>query len=609
MFAKTYTHIKNKTSGFTLVEILVVIAVFVLIISAISTTYSKTINLLTYNKMKIDAIDLANEQIEILHNLPFADVGVVGGIPSGKLAHQFATTRDGSSFVVTTTIRNIDDPADGTLGGTPNDLSPADYKLAEVGVSCDRAYSAAQGATSSCLSFTPVSLTAIVAPKNLETASNNGALFVKVFDANGIAVSNAAVHISNTKVTPNITIDDTTDTNGLLQIVDAPTSTNGYSISVTKSGFSTDKTYPVVGSTTPYKTDSTVLVQQVTQTSLSIDQTSTINFSSINASCAAVPSVRFKMVGGKLISVNNPKSTSTITTDAGGNYTMNNVEWDTYSITPFDLTYDIIGLNPISPISVLPGSTQPISIMVEPKNPNIVLVNVKDGSSNLPLSDAIVTLSSGSSSATLQTGRGFVRQTNWSGGAGQTDFSNQTRFDTSSNINYSGVTGQITLAAGFSSGNLTSSIIDMGTATNFNQILWAPTSQPVQTGAATSSVRLQIATSNTNNATTTWTYVGPDRTSGTYFTTANQTINAAQNGTQYIRYKVYLSTANNAYTPTIADVSLTFTSSCVPPGQVVFDGLSSGTYNLSVTRSGYTSYAGTVDVSTAWQVSNISMNP
>lgn len=610
-FKKVHEHFKytfnfgdtiNSKKGFTLVEALIVTAITMIVVLSIAFTYSKTVLVMTLNKMKLDAVDIASEQIEIIRNLPYADVGIYGGIPSGKIDNEFIKVRGGAAYLVKTTIRNTDNSADGTLGGTPNDLSPADYKLVEVEVSCDIAKAAAS-TTASCAQFRPVSFTAIVAPKSLETASTNGALFVKVFDANGVVLPLADVTVNATVGTSTISISDTTDNYGLLQIIDAPPATNAYRISVTKSGFSTDMTYAT--SVSPYKPHATVLQQQVTQISFAIDQLATVNLQTLNSQCAVRGSVPLRIVGSKLITPTIAKASSTVTTNSLGLYTLSNVEWDTYSISPSGTTYDIWGTNPIGPVSVLPGSTQTISVITEPRNANTLLVGVKDSGTSLPIADATVAITRSGNTYTGQTGQGFVRQTDWSGGAGQTNYTVQNQFTSSTGVNYSSTPGQIRLQTGLSSGELTSSIIDMGTSTDFNQILWNPTDQPVQTG--TTSVRMQVAVSDSNTATTTWNYVGPDGTSATYFTVTNKDINAAQTG-RYIRYKAYLSTNNVSYTPNVADISITFTASCVPPGQVVFDGLTAGSYSYTISKTGYSTATGSFTVSSGWQTSSVSLS-
>ena len=189
----------KSNQGFTLVELIVGVTVFVILVVSVYNAYISIFNVVGASRSKIAAIDLANEQLEIVRNMPYANVGISGGIPSGVLNHTQNLVRDSFSFVVTTTVRNVDDPFDGTLGGTPNDTAPADFKIVEIEISCD-----------TCKNFSPIDVTTRVAPKNLENTSNNGALFVKAFDANGNPVTNASVHIENNLPIPNIIVDDFT---------------------------------------------------------------------------------------------------------------------------------------------------------------------------------------------------------------------------------------------------------------------------------------------------------------------------------------------------------------------------------------------------------------
>jgi hypothetical protein len=156
------------------------------------------------------------------------------------------------------------------------------------------------------------------------------------------------------------------------------------------------------------------------------------------------------------------------------------------------------------------------------------------------------------------------QQTDWSGGSGQTGpISNPgNKFDTSSNINYSSTTGQITLATTTSAGELTSSILDTGVSggAGFNSFMWL----------GTGTVRLQFAFSIASSGP--WTYYGC--TSGTplnclnsaNWTTSSSSLanltattsypfltsgTASPQNNRYLRYKVYLI---NSTPPTINDI-------------------------------------------------------
>ena len=72
---------------------------------------------------------------------------------------------------------------------------------------------------------------------------------------------------------------------------------------------------------------------------------------------------------------------------------------------------------------------------------------------------------------------------------------------------------------------------------------------------------------------------------------------------------MYLSTATATATPIISGVSLTYTSSCIPPGQVIFPGLSTGSYTINVSKSGYSVYSGDISISNGWQEQQINLGP
>jgi prepilin-type N-terminal cleavage/methylation domain-containing protein len=603
MSLKSTNNNLRTSNGFTLIEVVVGAALFAVVSLALMGTFSKMLSGINLLRVKSAATNLATEEFEIIRNLPYSDVGISGSIPSGVLQHVQSIVRDAMTFQVTTTVRNVDNAFDGVLGGTPNDLSPADNKIVEIEIAC-----------TTCPNFSPLTYTTTVAPKNLETASTNGALFIKVFDANGQPLEGMQVHVVSTST--NIAIDDVTNDSGLLQIIDAPPGNEIYQITVSNTGYSTERTYPsgASGNQHPSKPHASVLVQKVTQISFSIDKTSTMNISSVTPTCQAVASVPFSLVGAKLIGINPTvyKYNTNQVTSAAGTLALNNVEWDTYTPTLTSSLYYLAGSNPLLPVSVSPDAVVNMNLVVVPKDPSSVLVSVKDGSTNLSISDATVSLNKSGATTTLTTGQGYFRQSDWSGGSGQSDFTNAAKyFSSDGNVEVATPTGEIRLkqiGGNYqSSGVLTSSTFDTGAANNFQQILWQPADQPVATGA--NSVRFQIATASDNTATTTWNYIGPDGTASTYYTVLNQNISSANDNKQYLRYKVYLATDSSAATPNISDVAITYTASCTPPGQVLFGGLSAGTYTITVSKAGYQTYTGTVVVGSTWQQQDVLLNP
>lgn len=597
--------IKNKkinlVLGFTLVETLVAVSIFVVVSVGIYSGFVSILKIMNTIRTKEIMTNIADEQFEIVRNLSYQDVGTVSGIPSGILPQSVEITKDNKTFNVNFTIRNFDDPFDGTF---PIDTSPADMKMVNVAISC-----------SSCdSSIAPVSFTTKVAPKNLETASTNGALVVKVFDASGLPVSGANINIINTSVTPNINLNDQTDISGMLTIVDAPPSVSGYRITASKNGYSTERTYPPGGGTNPnpIKPDVTVVIGQISQISFTIDQTSTINISTLNNQCVATPSFDFSMLGSKLIGTGPDvfKYSQSLVTNSLGNLTLPDIEWDTYNISGADTAYDIIGTNPLLSLGINPNVDQNMQIITAPKNGRRLLVVIRDQSTGLPVTDATVTLTVPSSySKSFVTNQGFLNQTDWQGGDGQDEFLDSTKYLSSDgNIDYNSSPGDLSLNKVFgnytASGYLTSSTFDTGSTGNFKQVIWNSITQPIEAGS--NSVRVQIAT---NTDKTTWNFTGPDGTSSTYYTSSNQNIDSSHNSDRYLRYRLYLSTLDSLFTPAISDISVTYNSSCIPPGQVSFSALASGEYTISIDKDGYQSTSRNVNISNNWNKEEFTISP
>lgn len=583
---------ENKnSSGFTLIEVLVGTAVFLIFAVGIYSTVSLVFKVVYQSRVRILETALLSEQLEVARNLPYEDVGIENGLPVGVLPANQILTRNGINFFVTTTVRNIDDTFDGTLGGAPNDTSPADYKLVEMSAVC-----------ANCLQKTPVILSTMVAPKSLEGASENGALFVYVYNMNGLPVQGANVHVVNSATNPDTVLDDVTDATGMLRIVDAPTGTLSYNITVSKDGYSSDYT---VSSTTeipnPFKPPSNVVSQMVTEIYFAIDEVGSIAVNTLNPSCVAIGSVPLNLHGEKRLAAEPDvyKYDEDFTTNGSGTYSLTDMEWDKYHLSLGSAVYDVAGSVPMLPLDLTPGLSQQLSVVLRAHTTNSLLVKVRDAGTKLPLSDASVRLTATGYDETLVTSLGYARQTDWSGGGGQVAYTNESKyFFDNGNLTINSPAGDLKLkkVGNFylNNGILESSTFDFGSAVSLHNIIWEPLSQS-SSKVGNDPIKFQIATSNSSTPTT-WEFLGPDGTVDTYYISTT-TLIYQPIPARYMRYKAFLSTADTKYPVTLSEVAFTFTNSCTPPGQVFFYGLSSGTYNIEVIRNGYTTNAGTLDIS------------
>lgn len=576
----------KKQSGFTLIEMVVSISILVLVMLGILGAFQYAYKIIYRGKIQVLSTQLANEQLEIIRNLPYEKVGIANGIPSGVLIYEQTKTRNNATFKLTTTVRNIDDPFDGTIGGSPNDLSPADSKQIEVTASC----------ASCAMQTTPVILNTRVAPEGLESSTGGGALFVSVFDSAGASIAQANVHIEkdeNKDGVAELIIDDVTGNNGELRLIDIPPAVEAFKITATKSGYSTDNTISTSqGNPNPLKPPATVAAQTVTNISFSIDKISGFHLSTQNMLCSAISSVAIEAHGSKIIGANPDvyKYEQTVATNGDGQKTLSNMEWDTYSFAlPSASSYDISGSIPTLPVALAPNSQQDLTFILSSHTTNSLLATIKDSATKLPLSGAKVAIAKGGFTDDLITGHGYLRQTDWSGSSGQAQFSDETKFwEQDGNVEINSPAGDLFLSkfAGkyYLSGSLESSTFDTGTASNFTNLIWEPLAQPPACG--TTPVKFQIATAAVA-APETWNFLGPDGTSATYYTASDSNISPVHNGDRYLRYKLFLSTDSNKNTPQISEIAVSFTSGCTPPGQAFFSGLDSGTYTATVELSGY----------------------
>lgn len=401
--------------GFTLIESLVGAAIFVVLALFGYRAFSVLMEAVLASQAKIAGTTLANEKFEIIRNLPYTDVGIVGGLPVGKIQRTQNITRDNFNFVIQTTIRSVDDTFDGTIGGNPADSSPADYKLVDLDITCP-----------TCKIFSPLNFTTLVAPHALETASTNGALFIRVFDSSGLPVQGASLHIINTQTNPDTIIDETTDIDGWVKIVDAPVGTNAYNITATKEGYTQAQTYPIngVAGANPITPDPTVVLQQVTQSSLTIDRLSSISFSTVDSMCVPLPAIGFSLTGTKLIGTPSilKYPTQSFSTDTNGSYNLQNLEWDTYNLLLTSASYDLAGTTPLSPFVLNPNENKNIQLVVVPHVNRALLVSVKDSLGN-PIDGATVRLQKSGFDQTKNTNSGTCAtpgQAFWNGLASAT---------------------------------------------------------------------------------------------------------------------------------------------------------------------------------------------
>lgn len=368
-------------------------AIFAILANAIFTLTTSSFRLVSYARARVAARHLAQERIELIRNLPYDEVGTVGGIPAGYLFQSESVLSNGLSYNVATSIVYIDNPFDDTA---PNDLLPTDFKRVRVDVSWEGLAASKNN---------PVVLVTDVAPSGIETTEGGGTLSIHVFDANADPVAQADVHIIATDVDPTIDIQQQTNDNGFLILPGAPACVTCYFVEVTKDGYSTNRTYSISEITTPNKPYASVIAGDVTEIPFSIDKLSTINISTLSDrdnGFTPLPTITFdvrgetKIIGTDINGLPVYKFDKEFTTDAGGKITITDVEWDNFTIyVPTGTSYDISGTNPLSPYTLLPDTEVDWDVSLTTHTSTNLLAIITDAS-GAQIASASAGLSSGS---------------------------------------------------------------------------------------------------------------------------------------------------------------------------------------------------------------------
>lgn len=265
--------------GATLLELLISLTVLAIVTVSMFALYTGLIHSMLLARNRSIATTLATNQMEYLKGLPYDSLAVAGGsiYATNPLPAQSTQTVNGSIFKVKTSINYVDDAYDGCANypnqatkelycrsyppptGAPSpDTNPQDYKVIHVSV---------ESSTGRLLSEVDSQVAARVA----ETSSTTGAMLVTVIDGNGNPISGATVAVTNTTISPQVNLSDTTDTNGVAIFYGLPPDTNNdYTITASKSGYSTLATIKPSGTLQPTYPSQNVVTQQSASVTLII---------------------------------------------------------------------------------------------------------------------------------------------------------------------------------------------------------------------------------------------------------------------------------------------------------------------------------------------------
>jgi len=386
--------------GQTLLSLLLAMAIFAILANAIFTLTTSSFRLVSYSRARISADFIAQEKLELIRNLSYEEVGTIGGIPSGNLEQTENIVKNGLNYVVKTSVVYVDDPFDQTV---PTDLLPTDYKRVRVEVSWEGLAASKNN---------PVVLVTDIAPRGVETTQGGGTLSILVFNADAQPIAQVSVRIEASSLIPSVDLEQLTNENGRVVLPGAPACNECYKITVTKDGYSSERTYSSSEVVNPNKPYLSVIAGQQTESSYAIDKLSTINVASVSDrgnNFAPLANTSFQLRGQKTIGTDENdlpvyKFDKQFTSDSGGNIIITDLEWDNYEIIiPQASGLDIVGTNPLVPFSVLPDTTVDFTFALTTTTTNRLLTVFTDPSLT-PIASVSATLSFGAYNETKLTG-------------------------------------------------------------------------------------------------------------------------------------------------------------------------------------------------------------
>jgi prepilin-type N-terminal cleavage/methylation domain-containing protein len=386
---------KKSEQGFTLVEAIVGVAVFAVIAVAFYFSINVVVDIVEISRRKTVANNLANEQMELLRNMPYSVVGVINGNPAGPIPASQTKNVNGIDYTINSYISYVDDDYDDLF---PTDPYSADYKRARIEVCW----------TGSLPCSNPSVLISDFSANTVETGEGTGVMKITVLDDNDQGVSGAFVTLRRDD--PAVYIEGYTDGDGVLIQPLLDPSYNDYHIEATKTNYGTDYTSPDSEDLDPINPDKSIIAGELTEVTLYIDSLSNLTANTVYyANGDPIGEVSFEVTGIRKILGNSGDSPpepvykyqQINTSNAAGILEMLQIESDfyyfrlagesanLYSIAAFQTPE--VSPDPVTTIRINSGTTNSLNIYLDDFTPFNILFTIRDDFNN-PIPEANIRL-------------------------------------------------------------------------------------------------------------------------------------------------------------------------------------------------------------------------
>ncbi|MFA5961146.1 MAG: carboxypeptidase-like regulatory domain-containing protein [Parcubacteria group bacterium] len=344
-------------SAFMLIEALTLLFIFSLITVTFYSVFAVGLRYIQDAKNRLGALAIANEKLEIVHNLAYDNIGTVGGTISGNIPQDQDISENTRHYHVHTEVVYVDDPYDGVAAS--DTVWFEDYKKVSITVSWINTGNTEE-----------VKLISRFVPPGLEIPHiGDGILSVNIFSdqpgGGGIADSN--VHIYNPETGINTSLD--TDGSGNATFIGSSVtdSIQKYQITVTKAGYETVVTMPPYPDSlyNPIDIHASVVTGSgsVNLKNIVQNQLANIRISVVDYLDAPIDNANFHLSGGRTLGTDIAEPFAPVynldedgTTDSSGQKFFNSVSPGEYNFSLAGSTFDdyeIVNIDPIAPFSLL----------------------------------------------------------------------------------------------------------------------------------------------------------------------------------------------------------------------------------------------------------------
>ncbi len=423
--------------GFTLIELLIAAFIIGTTLTGIFGLFVLNLRTVQEGERRIMAVALANERMEMVRNLPYAEVGTEGGVPSGSIPQEEQVERGGVTYTVYTDIRYVDDYFDGQAAGSsegeetvtichkPGTSSERTLQVPDSALDAHLAHGDVTGACGEGGEGTPpgdeynadykqvrvevtwqqpnktgsVLLVTYVAPPGMEGGEEGGTLDFQALNAAAEGVEGADVRLVNETVDPPIDINTQTNSEGRLVLPGLPESSDSYELAVSTPGYTSEQTYDTTVDFVPDADHAhlSIIIGEVTSKTFAIDSLAGLSITTREEDGTPV-SLDYNLRGTKTIGVDGEGDNVYVldhdgSTDDAGQAGYDDLVWDQYDFTiPGAATgYDIKETSFVLPLNVNPGDNLDMTVTLVPYTPYSLHVTVVDPEGQ-PVDNATVRL-------------------------------------------------------------------------------------------------------------------------------------------------------------------------------------------------------------------------